>query len=416
MHFLRAASFCLSVVCLSGAIFGSAAADDVEFTGQFDKKLVANTEDFERVVLKTSTSEQWRSLEKTDPSIHYSTAKLINPQSGKASILSVLVEEEGEFPVIFVDVNHDGALTPDEGFPMEKEKDNNPYLWIATASVNTKKGYFTSCPILVRYLKSVRSDDMAAGDRLITQSTEVHARGSVNVNGKPVLVQYAMASETKVTPLSGWLGVDTDGDGLVDMNKLSPEAARADMEAVVFKVGDLYLSTKKADVSKNQIILRAHEAKDYKRLELRTGDMFPDFSFSDFDGKKRKFDEFRGKYVLLDIWGFWCPPCRKELPYIKEAQRRYASRNLEVVGLNTDENYTVSSMKKALKDNGMIWTQAKFDSVVDFLRQGLRITSYPTTFLISPEGKIISMSRHERGEPNLRGNDLLESLDEVLPE
>ena len=164
-----------------------------------------------------------------------------------------------------------------------------------------------------------------------------------------------------------------------------------------------------------ELVLRQHEAKEYKRLELNIGKEFPEFTFSDFDGKKHRFSEFRGKYVLLDIWGFWCPPCRKELPYIREAQKRFGSRNLEVIGLNTDADYTIDSMKKSLKDNGMIWTQAKFDSVMEFLSSGLRITSFPTTFLIGPDGKILSMGRGERKEPDLRGADLLDSLDEVLP-
>jgi len=86
-----------------------------------------------------------------------------------------------------------------------------------------------------------------------------------------------------------------------------------------------------------------------------------------------------------------------------------------VLGLNTDADYTVESMKKALRDSGMIWTQAKFESVIDFVRIGLRVHSFPTTFLISPEGKILSMSRSERKEPDLRGSDLLDTLDEILP-
>jgi thiol-disulfide isomerase/thioredoxin len=255
---------------------------------------------------------------------------------------------------------------------------------------------------------------MTADDRLIRQSTEVLAGGIVDVNGKKVAVRYALVERKKVNAREGWLGVDTDGDGKVDMDNLSPEAAKADNEAVIFRVGNTYVSTKKADIERNQIVLREHDAKEYKRFELYIGKEFPEFTFSDFDGKKRKFSEFRGKYVLLDIWGFWCPPCRKELPYIREAHKRFGSKNLEVIGLNTDADYTIDSMKKALKDNGMIWTQAKFESVVEFLSTGLRINSFPTTFLISPEGKIISMGRAERKEPDLRGADLLDSLDEVL--
>jgi len=278
-----------------------------------------------------------------------------------------------------------------------------------------KAGFFTSASIFVEYFERVQTSKMTDDDRLIRQTTEVLARGTVDVNGKKVAVQYALVDKKKVNPRDGWQGMDADGDGKVDMDNLSPEAAKANDEVVIFRVGDTYVSTKKADVEKNQIILRQHEAKEYKRLELYVGKEFPDFDFSDFDGKKHKFSEFRGKYVLLDIWGFWCGPCRKELPYIKEAQKRFGGRNLAVVGLNTDANYTVDSMKRSLKDNGMIWTQAKFESVVDFLRLGLRVSSFPTTFLIAPDGKILSMSRNERKEPDLRGADLLDSLDEVLP-
>lgn len=386
-----------------------------DFVGRFETVLALNPEEVERVVLKHSTyAERWKAAGDFGADAHFSTAQMIDPVTGHASLLTLLVEEKEEDPVIFVDQNGDNAISASEKFEMKAPE--NPYLWEATVTVPVKDSFFTSAPIHVQYFKSIKTDKMTRDDRLIRQTTGVLARGTVDVNGKKVAVQYTLTASKSVNHREGWLGMDTDGDGKVDMDSLSPEAAKADNEAVIFRVGSSYLSTKKADLDKNQIVLREHEAKDYKRLELYVGKEFPDFTFSDFDGKKRKFSEFRGKYVLLDIWGFWCPPCRKELPFIREAQKRFASRNLEVVGLNTDADFTVDSMKKALKDNGMIWTQARFDSVVDFLKTNLRITSFPSTFLISPEGKILSMSRPERKEPSLRGESLLESLDEELPD
>ena len=144
------------------------------------------------------------------------------------------------------------------------------------------------------------------------------------------------------------------------------------------------------------------------------GKEFPEFSFVDLTGKKRKFSEFRGKYVLLDFWGMWCPACRDEIPYIREAYKRFQGRGLELVGMNTDK-YTPESIKKTLDENGLTWTQARLESFVEFAGSQLRIQSFPTTFLIAPDGKILSMSRQERGEPDLRGKDLLTTLDELLP-
>lgn len=407
---LRTIVFCVFSTATAALAGGS------EYTGQFDKTLAPNVEQHERIVFALDSGEMWKSLGKFGPDTHFTTGRFAHPMTGQYSVVAVLVEDDEEDPVLFVDLNEDRKLTADEKVALKKEKDDNPFLWIATVPLPMRDSFFTHAPIFLRYFKSVKVEKMAEGDRLITQSTEVMARGTVDVKGKSVVVQYAIApGEKKLNPQEGWLGVDGDGDGRIDMDNLSPEAAKADAEAVVFRVGDIYLSTKKADLSKNQIVLREHDAKDYKRVELALGKPFPEFGFTDFDGKKRRISEFRGKYVLLDVWGFWCGPCRRELPYIREAHKRYQTRNLEIVGLNTDADFTIDSMKKGLNENGMKWTNAKFDSVMDFLRVNLRISSFPTTFLISPEGKILSMSRQERDEPDLRGQDLLKSLNEILP-
>jgi thiol-disulfide isomerase/thioredoxin len=118
---------------------------------------------------------------------------------------------------------------------------------------------------------------------------------------------------------------------------------------------------------------------------------------------------------LLDIWGVWCPACREELPYLRESYKRFQPRNFEIVSLNTDTAFTPDQVRDWLTKNGMTWTQAEFSSVLDFIKK-MRISSFPTTMLISPEGKILSMSRNDRKELDLRGKYLLETLDKILPQ
>lgn len=328
----------------------------------------------------------------------------------------MLVEETGEDPYVFVDLNGDNSLSDDEKLALKREEEDNPYLWNGVADIKLVEGQFKTLPVFLRYFKSIRYEKMGPDDRLIQQSTEVMVRAHVNINGKDVILQYAYdADKKKVDPMNGWLGVDTDGNGEVDIHDLSPESTKTSEENAVFRSGDVYVSTKKADVGKNLVVVKQCQAKDYKRAELWKGKEFPQFNFTDFEGKKRNLNEFRGKYVLLDIWGFWCPACRDELPYLREANKRFQSRGLVVLGLNTDENYTIDSMKSGLNKAGMNWTHAQFSSIVDFLRVNLRVHSFPSTFLISPEGKILSMNRTEVGEQSLRGRALLETLDDVLP-
>ena len=411
------ALLCVTVIFLfsTSRTFSAARVGDGEFVGQFDTTLVADKENTERLIFKLVSKDSLKANKGFTETAHMTSNRLQNP-SGQASLVAVLVEEEDEKPQIFVDLNADNNFADDEKFVFRREKSDNPYLLITSVNVPLKDNFFTVCPIFLRYYRNVKTSKMTESDRLIEQSTGVYARGAVDVKGQKIPVQYAYSFEDKrITPEKGWLGVDADGNGEIDMDNLSPEAARADSESVVFRVGQTYISTKKADVAKNQIVLRENSAKDYKRTELAVGKEIPDFSFVDLSGKKHKFSEFRGKYVLLDFWGFWCGPCRAEMPYLREAYKHFQSRGLEIVGMNTDD-YTPESIKKSLVENGMTWTQARQDSFVELKDFQFRIESFPTTFLVAPDGKILSMSRDERGEPDLRGKDLLETLDKILPE
>ncbi len=413
-------TFCKSLIFLAIAclLTISVFAGDTEFIGTFEPALSANTEDMDDVIFKPVGDISKLKFE-TPPSFDegkITVARLYNPQQDKNVILAAMFEVEDEKPVVYVDTDLNGSFSQSETFQMKREKKDNPYIWQTTVFVPLSSGkFFKSYPIYIQYFRSYKYDDMSEDERLFMQSKEAFAKGKVDIKGNPTAVLYAFnPSSQKISPSNGWLGVDSDGDGEVYIDRLSPETAKADSETVIFRAGQTFVSTKKIDLERNQIIMREHQASDYKRVELKMGGTLPDFTFTNFDGKKRKLSDFHGKYLLIDIWGMWCPPCRRELPYLKAAYSKFQSRGLEILGLNTDTDFSVDSLNQNLKKNGMTWTQSQVESTLSVIK-AYRVSSFPTTILLDPEGKIISLNQTDKGQPELRGRDLIKSLDKILP-
>ncbi|MDX2041498.1 MAG: redoxin domain-containing protein [Acidobacteriota bacterium] len=390
-------------------------AADNEFTGKFEPQLAPNNDDYEHVIFKPFDASSLQLPQQLERDAKVTAARLLHPPTEKQAMWAILVEPEGESPYIYVDGNLDGAIAKTERYELAQGEEKNPYILETVASVELKGSPFATMPIKLQYFRRIKTDEMQEGERLVLQTTEVFARGVVDIQGKKTLVQYAFNPKSKkLSPTIGKLGVDGDGDGKIDLDRFSPEVAEAREETIIFRVGDVYVSTKKADLEKNQIVLRSHPASDYKRVELRMGGEIPDFAFTDFKGKKRKVSEFRGKYLLIDFWGTWCGPCRREMPYLKSAYRNFQPRGLEILGMNTDEPEIISDVKNWLAKNGLEWPQATRESIREVIR-GFRIHSYPTTILLDPDGKIISLNQTKQGQPSLRGNDLLKSLNKLLP-
>lgn len=143
-----------------------------------------------------------------------------------------------------------------------------------------------------------------------------------------------------------------------------------------------------------------------KQLEnVQIGKVAPEFSLPDTAGVSVSLSDFRGKYVLLDFWASWCPPCRRENPNVVKAFNEYKDKNFTIVGISLDKDK--SKWMKAIADDNLAWTHLSdlkyWDSEIPAL-YGVR--GIPANVLLDPDGVIVSK--------NITGEDLHKKLKEVI--
>lgn len=111
------------------------------------------------------------------------------------------------------------------------------------------------------------------------------------------------------------------------------------------------------------------------------------FAVKDLDGNVRTYDEFKGKGpVVLNFWGTWCPPCRREIPDLKKIYAEYKDRGLQLVGLAVQD--TPEKVKQFVKDNSLDWVMLMADTkAAESFRIG---NGVPVTIFIDRDGNEVS--------------------------
>jgi len=114
----------------------------------------------------------------------------------------------------------------------------------------------------------------------------------------------------------------------------------------------------------------------------------PDFKLTDGDGKTVTLADYRGKVVLLDFWATWCGPCRIEIPWFTEMERKNKDRGFAVLGVSMDdEGWKV--IKPFIADMKINYRVILGNDQAAHDYGGL--DALPTTFLIDRDGRIASV-------------------------
>jgi thiol-disulfide isomerase/thioredoxin len=114
-----------------------------------------------------------------------------------------------------------------------------------------------------------------------------------------------------------------------------------------------------------------------------------DVSGETLSGKQLDLEQYAGKVVVLNVWGSWCPPCRKEAPTLVSASRQLAQDDVVFVGVNS---------KDSSPDMGRAYErrfEVPYDSLYDpsgrtllAFHGTLTPTSIPSTVVLDKQGRV----------------------------
>lgn len=104
-------------------------------------------------------------------------------------------------------------------------------------------------------------------------------------------------------------------------------------------------------------------------------------------GEPFRFDDYRGKWVVVNYWASWCGPCREEIPELNKFYKKHQDKDAIILGVNLD-NMTHKDTQKVVQDFKIEFPIITKDPLK---KLGLNepVRGIPTTFMINPDGFLV---------------------------
>ena len=151
--------------------------------------------------------------------------------------------------------------------------------------------------------------------------------------------------------------------------------------------------------------------------QLKKGNPSPSFNYPDSSGKSISLASLKGKLVYIDVWATWCGPCLAQIPYLKELEEKYRSKEVAFVSLSIDQLKDSTKWKKMIVDKELEGIQIMADNawrsafVKDYLIEGI-----PRFILIDQSGNIISPNAPRPASYNEGNYELNDEIQILLDE
>lgn len=149
----------------------------------------------------------------------------------------------------------------------------------------------------------------------------------------------------------------------------------------------------------NDLAIRSKVKKDFENLRYTMkGGALPALKFENVSGETVDLEQFKGKYLFIDLWASWCVPCIKMTPLVQELEKQYEGKNITFVAISIDGNkHAWLNKMKELNMHGHQF----LDQTGAFTKM-LNITGIPHYMVYDPEGKLVVYQAPMPSSPKLK--------------
>ena len=123
--------------------------------------------------------------------------------------------------------------------------------------------------------------------------------------------------------------------------------------------------------------------------EVWIGGYLREATLHGLNGETKKFSDYKGKPLIINVWASWCGPCRAEMGSLERLARRHNGKEFNLIGISTDDdgNAAAAFIKQS---------EITFENFLDsklLLENMLGANTIPLTILVDANGRVLEKVR-----------------------
>ncbi|UOK43372.1 MULTISPECIES: TlpA family protein disulfide reductase [Flavobacterium] len=244
-------------------------------------------------------------------------------------------------------------------------------------------------------------------DLYLKNGYDLKLKMDVNQFDESVVYEGIGAPENNFLAKQILLDEKLDFNGLMASNEADFNAKYNEiLKSNLSRLDDKSLSTSFVTLQKKQMEMKYGQLKMIYDQRVQVGKMnntvAPSFDYVNYKGGKSKLEDFRGKFVYIDLWATWCGPCRAEIPFLKDVEKKYHGKNIVFMSISIDKQTDMDKWKKMVKDKELGGVQLFADNEWNSkFVQDFKVTGIPRFILIDPNGKVVNADAPRPSSPEL---------------